>query len=162
MRKSGDPTEEQAGAVRCLDGAVYVYRSGEGGRWARLCIIAEPSSGRANLSGRADVLLSPGQAVGVAGAMEREDPKFMCVAKKGVLWCGAGGALAEITYARCTVLGAECAFGNGSKEVHATSGHLRQIASALRAASSPPDGADPLGGARRRTDDNLRRAFGVA
>jgi hypothetical protein len=146
---SSEPTEEQAGAVRCLDGAVYVYRSGERDRWARLCMVAEPSSLAS--SGRADVLLSLGQAAGVAGAMEKEDPKFMCVAKKGVLWCGQSRSAAG------TVLGAECAFGNGPKEVRATSGHLRQIAAALLAASASPD---PLDGARRRTDDNLRRAFG--
>jgi hypothetical protein len=153
MRNS-DPTEKLAGgAAECLGGDVYVYRSSEGDRWTRLCMVVHHPQGGGS---RADVLLSPEQAAMVAGAMERNDPEFLCVAK-GMLWWRRH----TVPPLGSAVLGAECAYGNGSKEVCVSSGNLHQIAAALRAASSPPaGGADPLGGARRRTDDNLRRAFG--
>jgi hypothetical protein len=120
-------------------------------------VVAGSTSGGTSViasSGRADVLLSPGQAVGVASAMEKDDPDFLHIGR-GALWCRRHHSAPALGFA---VLGAECAFGNGPKEVCVTSEHLRQIAAALRAASSPPAGAPD--GARRRTDDNLRGVFG--
>jgi hypothetical protein len=156
---SSDPTEKPSGdATQCFGGDVHVYHSSEGDRWARLCMITTHNV-RRSPSGRADVLLSPAQATMVASAMEKEDPDFLCVAK-GMLWCqrhpGAPRTPSPVDV--LGVLGAECAFGNGSKEVDVTSEHLRQIAAALRAASAPPSA--PPDGAGRRTDDNLRRVFG--
>lgn len=144
MSKNSGPTEKPAGdAIHCLGGVVHVYHSGEGDLWARLCMVVAAPSGRA----RADVLLSPEQADSVASAMEKGSD-FSCAASLGMLW-----------YRRAaSTLRAECAFGNGGKEVCVTDMHLHQIAAALRAASSPMPG----GGAavRSRTDDNLRRVFG--
>ena len=142
MRKSSDPTEKPAGDVICLGGVVHAYHSGEGDRWARLCmVVTAPAGGRA----RADVLLSPEQAGRVASAMEKGSD-FSCAASLGMLWCWRSGDPALAT------LRAECAFGNGGKEVCVTDMHLRQIAAALRAASSPrPAARRAASGAGRTT-----------
>jgi len=158
--RNDSPTEERAGGSRGDDGDIHVYRSNEGAGWARLCVVAD------GISYRADAMLPPGQAAGFADDIDRV---IRLAPGKTTAWwgtrCGVGplgsgrARVAYISSQRKRVLEAEGK--DGTVFVLASDEALSGVATALRDASGQrQSNADSMGGARRRTDDNLRGIFG--
>lgn len=155
-------TEEKAGGSRGDDGDMHVYRSNNGDGWARLCVVAD------GVSHRADAVLPPGQAAGFADEIDwaiRTGERLTC-------WWGASGTSelagtpgsARVAYfsARNNRRVLEVLGQDGSTVfVLASDKALSEVSAALRevAGLSPPP-ANCMAAAKRRTDDNLRRVFG--
>jgi len=164
MNQRQGASEERAGGARGDDGDIHVYRSHEGPGWARLCVVPD------QISHRADAVLSPSQAAGFADDIDR----LLRRAPAGAAtpWWGerCGGGPLGSGRARVAYLSSSQNHHRRVLEVEAKSGTvlvlasdeaLSEVAAVLRDASGqgwrPASGMD---GARRRTDDNLRGVFG--